>query len=322
MQGRATEHVQDSTAGIDVSKAFLDLAVEGREEVLRFRNDPAGIARLVAALGGHHVHRVGLEATAGYERPVYDALLEAGFETVLLQPIEVKAFAVATRRRAKTDALDARLIAACVRHIGRAGTRFSALHLRLAEQMLLVEQIEEDLACAKTRLEHYSQPETRRKAGAVVTQLTLRLKRELAHLTKALRSDERLARRLELVGSVPGLGERTALTMVVRLPELGTLSREEIAALVGVAPFDVQSGRHKGAARIKGGRSRVRKALFAAALPAAFRWNPALIALYRRLIDKGRAHKQALIACVRKLLIYANTVVQRGTPWVPDTVSG
>jgi transposase len=322
MQGRATEREHDSTAGIDVAKAFLDLAVSGREEVLRFPNDPDGIARLVAELARLGVSRVGMEASGGYEREVYDALLCAGFEAVLLQPIEVKAFGVATRRRAKTDALDARLIAACVRHIGRAGTRFSALHLRLAEQMLLVEQIEEDLARAKTRLEHYSQPETRRKAAAVVNQLTLRLAREIAHLTKALRSDETLARRFALVHSVPGIGERTALTLVVRMPELGTLSRGEIAALVGVAPFDVQSGQHKGAAHIKGGRSRVRKALFAAALPAAYRWNPTLIALYRRLVEKGRAHKQALIACVRKLLIYANTVLQRGTPWVANTENG
>jgi transposase len=322
MQGRATEHEHDSTAGIDVAKASLDLAVTGREEVLRFPNDPSGIARLVAELTRLRVSRVGMEATGGYERDVYDALLVAGFEAVLLQPIEVKAFSVATRRRAKTDALDARLIAACVRHIGRAGTRFSALHLRLAEQMLLVEQIEEDLARAKTRLEHYSQPETLRKAKAVVTQLTRRRDRERAHLEKVLRADPELARRFDLLVSVPGMGERTALTLVVRLPELGTLSREEIASLVGVAPFDVQSGRHKGAAHIKGGRSRVRKALFAAALPASQRWNPPLIALYRRLIAKGRAHKQALIACVRKLLIYANTVVQRGTPWVDSTVIG
>lgn len=315
MQGRATEHDHDSTAGIDVAKAFLDLAVEGRAEVLRFANDRAGIARLVAELTRLAVRRVGMEATAGYERAVYDALLAAGFTTVLLQPIEVRAYAVATRRRAKTDALDARLIADCVRHIGRAGTRYSAVHLRLAEQMLLVEQIEEDLACAKTRLEHYSQPETRRKAAAIVERLTRQRDRERLHLAKSLRAEPQMARRFDLLVSVPGIGERTALTLVIRLPELGSLSREEIAALVGVAPFDVQSGHHKGLARIKGGRARVRKALFAAALPAAYKWNPALVDLYRRLIDKGRAHKQALIACVRKLVIFANAVIQRGTPW-------
>lgn len=315
MQGRATEHDHDSTAGIDVAKAFLDLAVEGCGEVQRFANDRAGIARLVAELTRLGVRRVGMEATAGYERAVYDTLLAAGFAAVLLQPIEVRAFAVATRRRAKTDALDARLIAACVRHIGRAGTRYTALHLRLAEQMLFVEQIEEDLACAKTRLEHYSQPETRRKAAAIVKRLTVRRDRERIHLARELRADPALARRFDLLVSVPGIGERTALTLVIRLPELGSLSRQEIAALVGVAPFDVQSGHHKGAARIKGGRSRVRKALFAAALPAAYRWNPALVAFHRRLLDKGRAHKQALIACARKLVIYANAVIQRGTPW-------
>lgn len=100
------------------------------------------------------------------------------------------------------------------------------------------------------------------------------------------------------------------------MPELGHLSREQIAALAGLAPFDDDSGRHKGKRRIAGGRGRVRRSLFAAALPAAFRWNTALIALYRRLVGNGKTHKVALVACARKLLIYANTVVARGTPWI------
>ena len=115
--------------------------------------------------------------------------------------------------------------------------------------------------------------------------------------------------------SVPGIGERTALALIIRMPELGHVSREEAAALAGLAPFDDDSGKHKGQRHIAGGRARLRRSLFAAALPAAFRWNKALILLYARLTAAGKHHNAALIACARKLLVYANTVVQRGTPW-------
>jgi transposase len=138
---------------------------------------------------------------------------------------------------------------------------------------------------------------------------------ELARIVTALRAHDDLARRLDLVLSVPGIGERTAIALIVRMPELGRVSREQAAALAGLAPFDDDSGKHKGERHIAGGRRRLRRSLFAAALPAAFHWNKALIELYARLIARGKAHNQALIACARKLLIYANTVVQRGTPW-------
>ena len=116
--------------------------------------------------------------------------------------------------------------------------------------------------------------------------------------------------------SVPGIGQRTALALIIRMPELGRVSREEAAALAGLAPYNADSGTHKGQRHIAGGRGRLRRSLFAAALPASFRWNKALIALYARLTARGKAHNAALVACARKLLIYANTVVERGTPWV------
>src|SRR6185312_125146 len=124
-----------------------------------------------------------------------------------------------------------------------------------------------------------------------------------------------LAERLDLVLSIPGIGERTALALLIRMPELGQVSREEAAALAGLAPFDDDSGERKGQRHIAGGRSRLRRALYAAALPAAFRWNAALIQLYQRLIARGKKHQQALVACARKLIVYANAVVQRDAPW-------
>jgi transposase len=138
---------------------------------------------------------------------------------------------------------------------------------------------------------------------------------ELKLLTAEIRRNRDLARRLELIKSVPGIGLRTALALLIRMPELGSLTREAIAALAGLAPFDDDSGRHPGLRRIAGGRARVRKSLYAAALPSAFRWNPHLVAFYARLI-KTKHHKVALVACARKLLIYANAVLTRGTPWI------
>ena len=123
-----------------------------------------------------------------------------------------------------------------------------------------------------------------------------------------------LARRFDLVRSVPGIGERTALALVLRMPEPGRVSREQAAALAGLAPFVQQSGRWTGGSS-RGGRGRLRRSLYAAALPAAFRWNPALKDLYRRLVERGKAHTVALVAFARKLLVFANTVVARGTPW-------
>ncbi len=151
---------------------------------------------------------------------------------------------------------------------------------------------------------------------ADIARLKARRTAEMLRIVRALRAHDDLARRLDLVLSVPGIGERTALALIIRMPELGQVSREEAAALAGLAPFDDDSGLHKGQRHIAGGRGRLRRSLFAAALPAAFRWNRALVSLYTRLTARGKAHNAALVACPRKLLIYANTVVQRGTPWI------
>ena len=186
----------------------------------------------------------------------------------------------------------------------------------LAVHLTFVEQIEEDIARLKIRLEHIKEARLRRIVLDDIGRLKTRRSAELARVVQALRVHDDLARRLDLVRSVPGIGERTAVAVVVRMPEIGRVSREEAAALAGLAPFDQDSGTHKGQRRIAGGRARLRRSLFAAALPAAFRWNKALIALYARLTARGKAHNAALVACARKLLIYANTVVERGTPWV------
>jgi transposase len=304
-----------TTAGIDTSKAKLDVAVHGRSESWQVANALPGWRLLAANLAKVGVTRVGIEATGGYERGLVEHLRAAGFVVLVLQPVQVKAFARVHLRRAKNDALDAILIAACAAAMDQSRITHDPRLADLAGYLTFLEQIEEDIARFKTRLEHIDEPALRRIVNCDIARLKARRTAQIRLIAKQLRAHHDLAVRLDLVLSIPGIGERTALALIIRMPELGRISREEAAALAGLAPFDDDSGQHRGQRHIAGGRGRLRRSLYAAALPAAFRWNKALVALYARLTAAGKSHKAALIACARKLLIYANTVVQRGMPW-------
>jgi transposase len=304
------------TAGIDTAKAKLDIAVHGSGECWQVANTAPGWRSLVTRLAKLGVARVGIEATGGYEHGVVAHLRAAGFTVLVLQPIQVRAFARVHLRRAKNDALDATLIAACAAVIEPPRIPPDDRLAELAGLLTFVEQVEEDIARLKTRLEHIPDKRLRALVTADIARLKARRSAELLHLARRVRAHDDLGRRLDLVLSVPGIGERTALALIIRMPEIGRVSREEAAALAGLAPFDDDTGQHRGQRHIAGGRGRLRRSLYAAALPAAFRWNKAIIALYARLTKAGKSHKVALVACARKLLIYANTVVQRDTPWI------
>ena len=308
----------DSTvcAGIDVSKAKLDIAIDGEKTTFTVSNDVPGWALLAAGLLKAGVARCGIEATGGYERGVVQALRAVGLEVVVLQPRQVKAFAEYRLRRAKSDPLDARLIAQCVHHMGVADrmvpdARFEAL----GDMLTAIEQWEEDIARFKTRLEHISDRRIRKVIESDIKRLEKRREAGLKQLEAGLRRHDDLGRRFDLVQSVPGIGARTALSIVIRMTELACVSREQAASLAGLAPYVHKSGKFAGETHIGGGRARLRRALYAAAVPGAFRWNPALMALYQRMTKAGKSGKSALVACARKLLVFAVSVVQRGTPW-------
>jgi transposase len=307
-----------TTAGIDTSKAKLDVAVHGRTERWQVPNTRPGWRLLASHLAKAGVTRIGIEATGGYEHGVVEYLRAADFIVLVLQPMQVKAFGRVHLRRAKNDALDAILIAACTAAMDQPSIEPDTRLARLAGDLTFLEQIEEDIVRFKTRLEHIDQPRLRSLVSSDIRRLKARRTAQILAIAKHLRSHDDLASRLELVLSIPGIGERTALAIIIRMPELGRVSREEAAALAGLAPFDDDSGKYRGQRHIAGGRDRLRRSLYAAALPAAFHWNKALVALYARLTASGKSHKVALIACARKLLIYANTIVQRGTPWVEN----
>jgi transposase len=307
-------------AGIDVAKQGLDVALSAGGEQIQVANDAAGLEALVAWLAERGVGRVGLEASGGYERLAARRLRAAGLQVKLFQPLQVKAFAAFRLQRAKTDKLDAALIAACtvlVDEAPRAGLD-PALEA-LAEQLTLIEQIEEDLVRAKTRREGFRSPDLQARQDREIARIKLLRRDELKRLHAEVKVLPDQADRLDLLLSIPGIGTRTALALLLRMPELGLLSREQAASLAGLAPFDDSSGKRFGQHRIQAGRQRLRTSLYAAALPAAFKWNPALISLYQRLRAAGKPHKLALVACARKLLVFANTVLQRQTPWVPQS---
>jgi transposase len=303
-------------AGIDASKHTLDMAIHGQSAVVHVPNTTSGWKLLADTLGAAGVGRVGIEATGGYERGVMGHLRRQGIAVTLLQPAQVKAFGMLHLRRAKTDRIDAALIAACTHVLGDQGRMApDARYEALGDHLTCIEQIEEDVARLKTRLEHIADKRLRRQATADIRRLQMRRLVEIKRLVAAVCVYEDLGARHRLALSVPAVGVRTALALVIRMPELGQASREQVASLDGLAPFVRQSGKWKGETHIGGGRARLRRSLYAAAFPGAHHWNPALVALKTRMMARGASHTSAIVACARKLLIQVNAVIARGTPW-------
>ena len=305
-------------AGIDTGKFKLDVALNERAERLQVTNSPEGHRALARWLREQRVKRVGIEASGGYERDVVGELRRKGFVVVVFQPAQVRAYGYFHLRLAKNDKIDAGLIADATAATKKIHAAPDARLEPFAEHLTMIEQITEDMARLKTRLETCRDRRIRKLWEEEIARKKKLAEGEFERLVAAIREHADLAERLALIVSIDGIGLPTAVAILVRLPEIGTLTREQAAALVGLAPYDDDSGQYSGARHIKGGRERLRTARYRAALPAAFRWNRALMALYKRLTGRGKLHKVALVACARKLLIYANTVVARGTPWVSE----
>lgn len=307
------------TAGVDVGKAWLDVAVHGLEDETRRPNTPQGVSELIGWLKAREVGRVGLEATGGYERSVRMALEAAGLDVVVHQPIEVRLFARLTRRRAKNDALDARLIAAATARVDTVKAAADPRLIDLAERLTAYEQITDQVAQLKTFMEHVTLKDLAaelRRQIAVLVRVKARL---LAAILNRIRAHEDLKARHRLLLSLPGVGPVVAAALTIRMPELGHMKRGQAAALIGVAPFDRDSGQHRGTRFIAGGRSRPRRMLYLAAL-AAKRCDPALKAFAQRLLDNGKPPKVAIVAVMRKLIEAANLVLHRQQPWTTKTI--
>lgn len=308
-------------AGIDTGKHKLDVAIDGSTERLQVDNNSEGHRTLSAWLRRRRVERIGIEASGGYEQAVVSSLRTDGFVVVVFQPVQVRAYAKFVLQHAKNDTIDAALIARCTAAATEIREPPDARLALLVQHLTMIEQITEDVAQLKTRREACRDERIREFWKREINRLKVLLSTELKQLVAAIRKHRDLSDRLDLIASVDGVGLRTAIAILLRMPEIGRLTREQAAALAGLAPYDDDSGLRRGARHIKGGRQRLRKSLYAAALPAVFYWNPQLKAFYKRLRAAGKSHTLALVASARKLLIFVNTVVARGTPWTSSAVA-
>lgn len=303
-------------AGIDVSKVRLDIVLHPSGTHLKVAYDAAGLRQLDAFMRRHGVSRIGFEASGGYEWMLLAHLRRGTVAASRFQPGQVRHFARSRLRQAKNDKLDAGIIAAFTASLEKMPPLPDARFDRLTAELTYLEQVETQIAALKTMAETTRPPRLKSLHERDIARLETRRNRHILLMVRLLDDDAVLAQRFALLCSIPGIGPRTALAFVVRLPELGAISREALAALVGVAPFDDDSGSRQGRRHVRGGRARLRKSLFMAAF-CATRWNPDLKAYYQRLRQRGKHHLTATIAVVRKLVILANAIVARATPWTP-----
>jgi transposase len=302
--------------GIDVSGEFLDVAFHGSTEYFRLANSPEGIADLIARLSPLKPELIVLEATGKLEKAVLEALCKAGLPGVALNPRWVRDFARSTGHLAKTDRIDARVIA----HYGAAvKPELRALNDAQTQQLqaliLRRSQLMEMLTAEQNRRRR-AHKATHASIDELIAFLKKRIKDAEDDIDSFLRSNELWRKTEALLRSTPGIGRGTAATLIAFLPELGKLSGKEIASLVGLAPFNVDSGKQQGQRHIKGGRHMVRRALYMACV-AAQKANPDIKAFCDRLRDKGKKTKVAFVAGMRKLLIRLNAMMRDATPWSP-----
>lgn len=300
--------------GIDVSKSTLDVATYQSNKKWQVSNDDEGINRLVRVLGELAPTLVVMESTGGYETPLAYALHKAGIPCAVVNPREVREFAKATKRLAKTDAIDAQVLAhfaAVIEPEPRAipDEQTQELEAIIARRR----QVNQMLTAEKNRL-HMARKPVREAIKAHIAYLEKELAQSDTDLRSRIEESPIQQEKYHLLQSVPGVGPGLSATLLVELPELGTLNRREIAKLVGVAPLNHDSGTFRGKRHVWGGRPQVRAALYMAALVAA-RFNPVIKQLYMRLCEAGKAKKVALVACMRKLLIILNSMIKHRVPW-------
>jgi transposase len=312
---------QDVWIGIDVAKAWLDVASTSETPVARFANDGAGIAALVATVADREPQLVVLEATGGHETLVTAALAGAGLPVVVVNPRQVRDFAKATGRLAKTDALDAQTLALFA---ARIQPPVRPLPATTAQELAAVLARRRQFLGMRTAEQNRRPSLAPRFVPAWETHmvwLTAQIAALDDGLDQTLRQSPVWRAKETLLRSIPGIGPVVARTLLGELPELGTLDRQQVAALAGLAPLNCDSGARSGTRHIWGGRAPVRAALYMAAISAT-RFNPAIRALYDRLRAQGNPAKVALVARMRKLLIIANAVVRDGVPWRADAILG
>jgi transposase len=316
LQDRVLEDVMETKVfvGVDVSKDSLDVAIGPQKDIITFANDQKGADALVKRLSRIDPQLTVVESTGGYELLATSSLAEAGLPVVIVNPRQVRNFAKATGILAKTDAIDARVIAHFAEAVkpdvrqlkDRATSELTALVTRRR-------QIIEMIVAENNRLK-LSNKRNKKDIKDHIRWLKKRLDKIESDIGKMIQSSPIWRCKDDILQSVPGIGPITSASLICDLPELGVLSRKKIAMLAGLAPLNCDSGKFKGRRRIWGGRASVRSGLYMATL-AAIRCNPAIKGFYQRLTAAGKCHKVAATACMRKLLIIVNAMLRDQTLW-------
>jgi len=303
-----------TVVGIDVCKRSLQVRVYGENKDEVFGNDADGIMRLAEKMKVLKPELIVFEATGGYERRAVRALNEANFAVTIVNPTRVRRFAEGLGILAKTDKIDAYVIAYFASVVRPSvNSRQTPLEEKLAALVERRRQLIVELTAEKNRLS--TCPDcVRDSIEEHVDWMEERIERLETEIKVCIGSKPEWQQRAEIIDSVPGVGIVTATTMVAELPELGQLNRQEIASLVGLAPFNKDSGPKKGKRRIFGGRSGIRRTLYMAAL-SAIRYNPVIRKFYENLLKRGKEKKVALTASMRKLLVIINALVRKGEAW-------
>lgn len=302
--------------GVDVSKLWLDVAVLQSGDVRRYANDAAGRAELVGRLKRAEVRAIGLEPSGGYERRLAKALAKAGLPVRLVNPHRLRQYARALGKLAKNDPVDARLIARFVAELPTRPPRHDPKLEQMAELVTARRQLTDDKVRLGNQIEHLRDLVLRRMAKRRLASLQAQILTISKRLAELVAGEMRLAAKDRLIQSLLGAGPVVSHTLIALVPELDDVDRRELAALVGVAPYDDDSGKRRGKRTIWGGRAEVRHALYMAALTAS-RCNPVLKAFHARLIGSGKTPKAAIIAVARKMLGIIQALLRTARPWDP-----
>ena len=303
-----------SYVGIDVSKDRLDIAVSGKEQVWQVDNTADGIAQLVKQMAEMQPELIVVEATGGYQRSVVDALFHAGLSVAVVNPARVRQFARACGLLAKTDKLDAQVLAVFGQRVQpKRYEGKSEAEKQLSALLVRRKQVEEMLKAEQNRLRTIS-PVLRGSVERIIAILKEEKKRLEEQIRELMNEHKAWQEQTEILGSAPGVGPVITATLLANLPELGKMDRKKIAALVGVAPMNYDSGKKRGYRKTKGGRTDVRSVLYMSTLVAT-RYNPLIQAQYQQLLKRGKLKKVALTACMRKFLTILNAMVRDRQPF-------
>jgi transposase len=303
-------------AGIDVAKDKVDVCIRALSLRQMFPSTAAGRRQLISWLRKHKAIKAVMEASGGYERDWAKALHKADIEVRIVDPKRVRSFARSAGRLAKNDAIDAEMIAWFAETFGEVKGQADDAAREELVQIVRARQALLDLQTSlQNRGEHAAPAVVQKMHGRLLKKIALELAGLEAAIAAMIKATAHFAELAEIIESVPGLGEITAAGLIAAMPELGQVSNQAISALLGVAPYDNDSGKRRGERQIKGGRRKVRNLFYMACLGAATRHNPMLKTFYRRLLAKGKEKKVALVACMRKLIVILNTMIARREKW-------